>query len=55
MLLLRDFDQVCPADMGDINQENSASVFGVPHKKDNNETYFVHPIAVRYLLNFYQT
>ncbi len=44
-------DLVCPSDMGDINPENQASVFGFLTKKDNNdETYFVHPIAVRYLL-----
>lgn len=44
-------DLVCPSDMGDINQNNLASVFGFLTKKDNNnETYFVHPIAVRYLL-----
>ena len=44
-------DLVCPSDMGDINPQNLASVFGFLTKKDNNnETYFVHPIAVRYLL-----
>jgi len=44
-------DLVCPSDMGDINPENSSSVFGFLTKKNNNnETYFVHPIAVRYLL-----
>lgn len=42
---------VCSADMGAINQENISSVFGFLTKRDdNNETYFVHPIAVRYLL-----
>lgn len=44
-------DLVCPSDMGDINPDNLASIFGFLTKKDNNnETYFVHPIAVRYLL-----
>lgn len=44
-------DLVCPADMGDINPDNLTSIFGFLTKKDNNnETYFVHPIAVRYLL-----
>ncbi|MBO5701204.1 MAG: hypothetical protein J6S71_02080 [Clostridia bacterium] len=44
-------DIVCSSDMGDINQENLSSVFGLLTKKNNNnETYFVHPIAVRYLL-----
>lgn len=44
-------DLVCPCDMGDINPENLSSIFGFLTKKDNNnETYFVHPIAVRYLL-----
>ena len=42
---------VCPADMGDVNEENISSIFGLFTKKDNNnETYFVHPIAARYLL-----
>ncbi len=44
-------DSICPSDMGDINQDNLSSVYGLLTKKDNNnETYFVHPIAVRYLL-----
>lgn len=44
-------DLVCPSDMGDINPDNKSSVFGLLSKKDNNnETHFVHPIAVRYLL-----
>ena len=44
-------DLILPADMGDINQENAASIYGFLTKKDNNnESYFVHPIAVRYLL-----
>ncbi len=44
-------DLVCPSDMGDINPDNLSSIFGFLTKKDNNnETYFVHPIAVRYLL-----
>lgn len=44
-------DLVCPSDMGDINPENAASIFGFFTKQDENrETYFVHPIAVRYLL-----
>ncbi len=44
-------DLVFSSDMGDINQDNLSSIFGFLTKKDNNnETYFVHPIAVRYLL-----
>ncbi len=44
-------DLVCPTDMGDVNQDNKMSLYGFFTKKDNNnETYFVHPIAVRYLL-----
>ena len=44
-------DVVCPTDMGEINAENANSVFGLFTKKDNNNnSYFVHPIAVRYLL-----
>ena len=44
-------DLVCSSDMGDVNQENSDSIFGLFTKKDNdNKTRFVHPIAVRYLL-----
>ncbi len=44
-------DLICPTDMGDVNQGNEHSVFGLLSKVDNNgEKYFVHPIAVRYLL-----
>ncbi len=44
-------DVICPSDMGDVNQANLSSIIGFLTKKDNNdETYFVHPIAVRYLL-----
>lgn len=44
-------DLVCPSNMGDVNAENATSIFGMLTKKDtNNETYFAHPIAVRYLL-----
>lgn len=44
-------DLVCPTDMGDVNPDNLASILGFFTKKDNNnETYFVHPVAVRYLL-----
>ena len=44
-------DIICPADMGDINKENLTSILGLLTKTDNNnEKYFVHPIAVRYLL-----
>ncbi len=44
-------DSVLPSDMGSINQDNASSIYGFLTKKDNNnETYFVHPIAMRYLL-----
>ena len=44
-------DRIFTTDMGDVNMENSESIFGMLTKKDkNNETYFVHPVAVRYLL-----
>lgn len=44
-------DLVCPSDMGDVNDRNENSIYGLLTKKDNNnENYFVHPIAVRYLL-----
>ena len=44
-------DSLCPTNIGDINQENISSVYGFFTKKDNAEkTYFVHPIAIRYLL-----
>jgi hypothetical protein len=44
-------DLVFSSDMGDVNRENLSSVFGLLTKKNNNnETYFVHPVAVRYLL-----
>ena len=37
--------------MGDVNMANLDSVFGLLTKADeNNERYFVHPLAVRYLL-----
>lgn len=43
-------DTICPVNMGDINQANEGSVYGLLTKlDDNNERYFVHPIAVRYL------
>lgn len=44
-------DSVFPADMGDINASNDASVFGLFVSKDSNEDIkYVHPVAVRYLL-----
>lgn len=44
-------DLVCPANMGDINENNGASVYGLFTKKDsNNNTCFIHPIVVRYLV-----
>ena len=44
-------DRIFTTDMGDVNQENSDSIVGLLTKKDKNgETFFVHPIAVRYLL-----
>lgn len=44
-------DLICPSDMGDANPDNVASILGMFTKKDSdNKTYFIHPIAVRYLL-----
>ena len=44
-------DLVCPANMGDINENNGASIYGLFTKRDsNNNVCFVHPIAVRYLV-----
>lgn len=44
-------DRILPSDMGDINPENTESIYGFLTKKDNNnDSCFVHPIAIRYLL-----
>ncbi len=44
-------DNVFATSMGDVNMEYAASLYGMLSKKDsNNQSYFVHPIAVRYLL-----
>ena len=44
-------DTICGTDMGDINIKNINSVYGFLTKKDSNDQpYFVHPLAVRYLL-----
>ena len=44
-------DRIFTSDMGDVNMENAESIFGMLTKKNRNgETYFVHPVAVRYLL-----
>ncbi len=61
--VLKDFDENCgeyaaaiiraivPLDMGAINQNNEKTFFGLFQKKDaDGKTYFVHPIAARYLL-----
>ncbi|MBQ8147114.1 MAG: hypothetical protein IJ039_10045, partial [Clostridia bacterium] len=42
---------VCPNDMGDVDEANLASIKGMFTKTDENgESYFIHPIAVRYIL-----
>ncbi len=42
---------VFPTDMADVNRGNLVSVLGLLTKSNtDNETYFVHPLAVRYLL-----
>ncbi len=42
---------VFPSDMGDATQDNPASILGFLTKKDKNQKpYFIHPLAVRYLL-----
>lgn len=44
-------DDILSLSMGDVNMANLDSVFGLLTKADeNNERYFVHPLAVRYLL-----
>lgn len=44
-------DLVCAANMGDVNQDNLESVYGMFTKKNKDkETVFVHPIAVRCIL-----
>ena len=44
-------DTLCPADMGDVNAFNQNSILGLFTKQDKDEkTYFVHPLAVRYML-----
>lgn len=42
---------LCPNDMGDFNENNPSSIIGLFTKLDrNNELYYIHPIAMRYLL-----
>ena len=42
---------ICPNDMGEIAKTNPGSILGLFTKKnENGELYFVHPIAIRYLL-----
>lgn len=44
-------DQIFSTSMGDVNMADKSSIYGLLSKKDsNNQDYFVHPIAVRYLL-----
>ncbi len=44
-------DLIFPADMGDINQDNAASVYGLFTKKNSDDqTVFIHPVAARYLI-----
>ncbi len=44
-------NSVFPADMSEINQDDADSIYGLMTKKDENEnTYFIHPVASRYLL-----
>ncbi|MBO4982872.1 MAG: hypothetical protein J6D23_02345 [Clostridia bacterium] len=44
-------NSICPVDMGNTGEDNDGTVLGLLTKKDENgQRYFIHPIAVRYLL-----
>ena len=44
-------DRICPVNMGEIDEGNKLSILGLFTKKDEDgKKYFVHPIAIRYLL-----
>lgn len=44
-------DDICPVDMCEVDRNNPNSMIGLFTKKDENgQLYFVHPIAIRYLL-----
>ena len=44
-------NSICPVDMGNAGEDNDGAVLGLFTKKDENgQRYFIHPIAVRYLL-----
>ncbi len=42
---------IIPLDMGDVNADNEISIYGMMTKKNvEGERFFVHPLAVRYML-----
>ncbi|MBQ8145370.1 MAG: hypothetical protein IJ039_01170 [Clostridia bacterium] len=44
-------EDVCPIDMGKVDISDGASVMGLFTKRDNEgQLYFIHPIAMRYLI-----
>ncbi len=44
-------DSVCPIDMGEVNAKDAGTLLGLFTKKDEDgQLYFIHPIAIRYLL-----
>ncbi|MBQ8145372.1 MAG: hypothetical protein IJ039_01180 [Clostridia bacterium] len=51
-LLAKDLaDSICPIDMSDVNETDLGTVMGLFAKKDEDgQVYFVHPIAIRYLI-----